>query len=160
MKGDVKVLKFLNETLKAELTAINQYFLHAEMCENWGYQALANYVRKESIDEMRHAEALMERILFLDGMPGMQNLFPLRIGKNVKAQFENDLALELEAIPRLNNAIATCVEVGDNGSRELFEKILVDEEHHVDWLEAQLGMIEEMGIGVYLSQQMGEDGEG
>ena len=160
MKGDAKVLKFLNETLKAELTAINQYFLHAEMCENWGYQALANYVRKESIDEMRHAEALMERILFLDGMPGMQNLFPLRIGKNVKAQFENDLALELEAIPRLNNAIATCVEVGDNGSRELFEKILVDEEHHVDWLEAQLGMIEEMGIGVYLSQQMGEDGEG
>ena len=160
MKGDAKVLKFLNETLKAELTAINQYFLHAEMCENWGYQALANYVRKESIDEMRHAEALMERILFLDGMPGMQNLFPLRIGKNVKAQFENDLALELEAIPRLNNAIATCVEVGDNGSRELFEKILVDEEHHVDWLEAQLGMIEEMGIGVYLAQQMGEEGEG
>ena len=160
MKGDAKVLKFLNETLKAELTAINQYFLHAEMCENWGYQALAKYVRKESIDEMRHAEALMERILFLDGMPGMQNLFPLRIGKNVKAQIENDLALELEAIPRLNNAIATCVEVGDNGSRELFEKILVDEEHHVDWLEAQLGMIEEMGIGVYLSQQMGEEGEG
>lgn len=160
MKGDARVLKFLNETLKAELTAINQYFLHAEMCENWGYQALAKYVRKESIDEMRHAEALMERILFLDGMPGMQNLFPLRIGKNVKAQFENDLALELEALPRLNKAIATCVEVGDNGSRELFEKILVDEEHHVDWLEAQLGMIEEMGIGVYLSQQMGEDGEG
>jgi bacterioferritin len=160
MKGDAKVLKFLNETLKAELTAINQYFLHAEMCENWGYQALAKYIRHESIDEMRHAEILIERILFLDGLPGMQNLFPLRIGKNVKAQFENDLALELEAIPRLNSAIATCVEVGDNGSRELFEKILVDEERHVDWLEAQLGMVEEMGIGVYLSQQMGEDGEG
>jgi bacterioferritin len=160
MKGDPKVLKSLNESLKAELTAITQYFLHAEMCENWGYQALAKYIRHESIDEMRHAEILIERILFLDGLPGMQTLFPLRIGKNVKAQFENDLALELEALPRLNNAIATCVEVGDNGSRELFEKILVDEEKHVDWLEAQLGMIEEMGIGVYLSQQMGEDGEG
>jgi bacterioferritin len=154
MRGNVEVIAFLNEVLKAELTAINQYFLHAEMMENWGYQRLADYTRKESIDEMRHAEALMERILYLDGMPNMSELFPLRIGTTVKSQLENDLALEVEAIPRLNRAINKAVEVADNGSRDLFEKILVDEEHHVDWLEAQLHMIAEMGEGVYLSQQM------
>lgn len=157
MKGDAKVIEYLKEVLKAELTAINQYFLHAEMCENWGYLALAKYVKRESIEEMQHAEALIERILFLESIPNLREMFALRIGKDVKAQFENDLALELEAIPRLNDAIKLSVEVGDNGSRELFEKILVDEEKHVDWLEAQIDMIDQMGIGVYLSQQMGEE---
>jgi len=155
MKGDPKVIEYLKEVLKAELTAINQYFLHAEMCANWGYLALAGYVKKEAIEEMHHAEVLIERILFLESIPNLREMFPLRIGKDVKAQFENDLALELEAVPRLNEAIKTAVEKGDNGSRELFEKILVDEEKHVDWLEAQIDMIDQMGIGVYLSQQMG-----
>lgn len=160
MKGSNKVVRQLNEVLKAELTAINQYFCHAEMCENWGYNKLASYIRKESIDEMRHAEALIERILFLDGLPNMADMFTIKIGKDVKTQFENDLALELEAIPRLNRAIDIAVDAADNASRELFEKILIDEEEHVDWLEAQLGMIAEMGIGVYLSQQIHEDEEG
>lgn len=154
MRGNETVMGCLQELLKAELTAINQYFLHAEMCENWGYRKLAAYGKKESIDEMRHAEAAIERILFLDGAPNMTELFPLRIGGDVPSQIENDLALELEAIPRLNRAIKAAVEAGDNGSRELFEKILVDEEHHVDWLEAQLHMIQEIGADNYLAQQM------
>jgi bacterioferritin len=157
MKGDPKVIENLKEVLKAELTAINQYFLHSEMCANWGYNALAKYVKKEAIEEMQHAEVLIERILFLESIPNLKEMFPLRIGKDVKAQFENDIALELEAVPRLNEAIKTAVKAGDNASRELFEKILIDEEKHVDWLEAQLDMIEQMGIGVYLSQQMGEE---
>jgi len=154
MRGNEKVLSYLQEVLKAELTAINQYFLHAEMCENWGYMHLANSGRKESIDEMKHAEEVIERMLYLDGLPNMSDLFPLRIGQTVKAQLQNDLALELEAIPRLNNAIRVAVEAGDNGSRDLFQKILVDEEQHVDFLEAQLHMIQEMGYENYLSQQM------
>lgn len=157
MKGNEKVIQYLNEVLKAELTAINQYFLHAEMMENWGYQRLASHTRKESIEEMQHAEKLMERILYLDGMPRMNELFQLRIGETVKLQLENDLKLELEAIPRLNAAIATAVEAGDNGSRELFESILTDEEHHVDFLEAQLHMIQEVGYDNYLAQQIIED---
>lgn len=159
MRGNEEVLAYLNECLKAELTAINQYFLHAEMMENWGYQKLANYTRKESIDEMRHAEALMERILYLDGTPNMSELFPLAIGKTVKEQFQNDLNLEMQAIPRLNKAIAKATEVFDNGSRELFEKILVDEEHHVDWLEAQLHMMSEVGEPGYLAQQINKEEE-
>ena len=154
MRGNEKVLGYLQEVLKAELTAINQYFLHAEMCENWGYMHLATYGRKESIDEMKHAEAVLERMLFLDGSPNMSELFPLRIGQNVKAQLQNDLALELEALPRLNAAVRAASEAGDNGSRELFEKILVDEENHVDFLEAQLHMIQELGYENYLAQQM------
>ncbi|HYP15383.1 MAG TPA: bacterioferritin [Bryobacteraceae bacterium] len=154
MKGNEKVIALLNEVLKAELTAINQYFLHAEMCENWGYMKLASIGRKESIEEMRHAEALMERILYLDGMPTMHELFPLRIGKNVREQLENDLALELDAVPRLNRGIDLAVSVGDNGTRELLTRILTDEEHHVDYLEAQLGMIREIGIENYLTQQI------
>jgi bacterioferritin len=161
MKGNEGVIAVLNETLKAELTAINQYFLHAEMCENWGYMKLASYLRKESIEEMRHAESLMERILYLDGMPTMNELFPLRIGRNVKEQIQNDLALELDAIPRLNSGIALAVKVGDNGSREILTKILTDEEHHVDYLEAQLHIIQEIGLDNYLAQQIhGEGGEG
>lgn len=159
MRGNDEVIAYLNEVLKAELTAINQYFLHAEMMENWGYDRLAAYTRKESIDEMKHAESLIERILFLDGSPRMHELFPLRIGANVKAQLENDLAVEMEAVPRLNAAIRKAVEVGDNTSRELFEKILKDEEAHVDWLEAQLHIIAEIGFDNYLAQQIREDEE-
>ncbi|HZO51654.1 MAG TPA: bacterioferritin [Bryobacteraceae bacterium] len=159
MKGNPKVLAYLQEVLKAELTAINQYFLHAEMLQNWGYKRLYKYTRKESIEEMVHAEKVLERMLFLDGAPNMSELFGLRIGQNVKDQFKNDLALEMEALPRLNKAIAVATEVGDNGSRELFEEILVDEEEHVDWLEAQLQMIEEMGIQNYLAMQMHEGEE-
>jgi bacterioferritin len=154
LKGDKKIIQLLNEVLKAELTAINQYFLHAEMMNNWGYQKLYAYTRKESIEEMKHAEEVMERILFLDGIPKMAEMFPLRIGANVKSQFENDLALELEALPRLNEAVAYAAKIGDNGSRDLFERILTDEEEHVDWLEAQLHMIKEVGIENYLASQI------
>jgi len=154
MRGNDKVLGYLNEVLKAELTAINQYFLHAEMCDNWGYERLGAHTKKESIDEMKHAEALIERILLLEGTPVMHELFPLKIGSTVKEQIENDLALEVAAVARLNSAIRTAVEAGDNGSRELFEKILTDEEEHIDWLEAQLHMIQEIGVENYLAQQI------
>ena len=161
MKGDSKVIAVLNQVLKAELTAINQYFLHAEMCENWGYERMAEHTRDESIEEMTHAEKLMERILLLDGTPNMSDYFKINIGQTVKAQLENDLNLEYEAVKRLNSGIQTCVQAGDNGSRELLEKILLDEEHHIDWLEGQLHAIEEMGIENYLAQQLhkGEEEE-
>ncbi len=154
MKGDPKILAVLQEVLKAELTAINQYFLHAEMCENWGYEALAKHTREESIEEMRHAEKLMERMLFLDGSPNMSDYFKINIGGNVEQQFRNDLQVEYDAVKRLNAGIKTCTELGDNGSRELLEKILTDEEKHIDHLEAQLHAIEEMGIQNYLAQQL------
>ncbi len=137
MKGDPKVIAILNEVLKAELTAINQYFLHAEMCENWGYERMAKQVRKESIEEMQHAEILMERILLLDGAPNMTDYFKINIGQTLKQQLENDLQLEYTAVKRLNDGIKASVAAGDNGSRELMEKILLDEEHHIDWLEGQ-----------------------
>jgi len=154
MHGDPKVIEYLQEVLTGELTAINQYFLHAEMMENWGYQRLAAKTRKESIEEMGHAERLLERLLYLDGSPNMSLLFPLRIGQTVKEQIENDLQVEYEAVPRLNKAINAAVEAGDNGSRDLFESILKDEEEHVDHLEAQLHMIKEMGYENYLAQHM------
>jgi len=154
MRGNEKVLKDLGEALKAELTAINQYFLHSKMCENWGYFRLAAYYRKESIEEMVHAEKLMNRILFLDGTPNMTEIGPINVGKNVKAQFENDLALELNAVKHLNGAIKIASEVGDNASRALFEQILADEEEHVDHLEGQLHAIGEMGLENYLAQQL------
>lgn len=157
MKGNETVINYLQEVLTAELTAINQYFLHAEMLENWGYERLAKITKKESIEEMVHAEKLLHRMLYLDGSPNMGSLFPLRIGQNVKQQFENDLALELEALPRLNKAINAAIEAGDNGSRDLFESILLDEEHHVDYLEAQLHMIQEIGYENYLAQQIKEE---
>ena len=157
MKGDRKVLAILQEVLKAELTAINQYFLHAEMCENWGYHRLAKHTRKESIEEMKHAEKLMERILYLDGTPNMTDYFKINIGQTVESQFKNDLQLEYDAVKRLNNFIVECDKLKDGGSRELFEHILVDEEEHIDWLEAQLHAIEEMGIENYLAQQLHED---
>jgi bacterioferritin len=155
MKGNPKVLSELNKALKEELTAINQYFLHAEMCENWGYHKLSEYIKKQSIGEMKHAEALMERILFLDGTPSMQPL-DVKIGSTVKAMIENDLALEVAAVKQYNNAVALAREQGDNGSRELLEVLLKDEEGHVDFLEAQLQQIKDMGYERYLSQQIGE----
>ena len=154
MRGNERVLKDLSEALKAELTAINQYFLHSKMCDNWGYFRLAAYYRKESIGEMVHAEKLMDRILFLEGTPNMSDLGSIKVGTNVKAQLESDLALELRAVTQLNGAIKVAVEVGDNASRALFESILSDEEHHVDYLEGQLHAIAEMGIENYLAQQL------
>jgi bacterioferritin len=162
MRGNDQVIEHLGQALKAELTAINQYFLHAKINENWGYFRLAAHYRKESIEEMVHAEKLMNRILFLDGMPNMTDLGPIKIGKNVKAQLENDMALEIAAVHHLNSAIKLATEVGDNASRALFEEILKDEEEHVDYLEGQLHAVEEIGIENYLAQQLhkGEEEEG
>ena len=160
MKGDPNVIAVLNQVLKAELTAINQYFLHAEMCENWGYQRLAKHTRAESIEEMQHAEKLMEHILYLDGTPNVSDYFKINIGPNVKAQLQNDVQVEYDAVKRLNDGIQTCVKAGDNGSREILEGILRDEEEHIDWLEGQLHSIGEMGIENYLAQQLhGEEKE-
>ncbi len=157
MKGNSEIVAVLQEVLKAELTAINQYFLHAEMCENWGYERLAKLTKKESIEEMMHAEKLIERILFLDSTPNMSDYFKINIGENVQRQFENDLNLEYAAVERLNRGIQLCLEKGEAGSRELLEKILSDEEHHIDWLEAQLGMIKEIGLAAYLTEQIKKD---
>jgi bacterioferritin len=159
MKGNPKVIAHLNKALTEELTAINQYFLHAEMCENWKYEKLSGHIRKQSIDEMRHAEKLMERILFLDGTPNMTEPLSINIGQNVKAQLESDLGLEIGAVASYNEAIEESRASGDNASRELFERLLKDEEGHVDWLEAQLHQIEEIGYERYLSQQIREGGE-
>jgi len=159
MHGNEKVLEHLQTALKAELTAINQYFLHAKMNENWGYFRLAQHYRKESIEEMVHAEKLMNRILFLDGAPNMTDIGPIKVGTTVKAQLDSDMALELGAVKHLNAAIKDAREVGDNASRALFEEILVDEEEHVDYLEGQLHAIGQMGVENYLAQQLhkGED---
>src|SRR5689334_20572725 len=154
MQGHPEILRLLNEVLKQELTAISQYFLHAKMCQNWGYFKLADYNRKESIEEMVHAEKLMDRILFLDGTPNMTDLGPIKVGTNVKAQFESDLTLEMHAVKQLNDAIRVASEVGDNASRVLFEQILSDEEEHVDYLEGQLHAIGQMGMENYLAQQL------
>ncbi len=159
MKADPKIIEMLQEVLKAELTAINQYFLHAEMCENWGYEALAKHTRKESIEEMRHAEALMERILYLDGTPTMSELFKINVGQNVEQQMKNVVELEYTAVKRLNEFVRRANELHDAGTRELFEHILTDEEAHVDYLEAQLQQIKDMGIQNYLAQQRGEEEE-
>lgn len=159
MKGNPKVITALNEALKEELSAISQYFLHAEMCENWHYGKLGDYIRKQSIDEMKHAEVLIERILFLDGVPKMNELMHLNIGETVKEQLESDLKLEVNAVGMYNRFVATAREEGDNASRELFERLLKDEEAHVDWLEAQMHQIKEIGYERYLSQQIGEEEE-
>jgi len=158
MKGDPKVIAFLNQVLKAELTAINQYFLHAEMCENWGYNKLSEFIKKQSIGEMKHAEVLIERILFLDGSPSMQPL-ELTVGGTVKAMLDSDLALEIGAVKQYNDAVAIATKEGDNGSRDLFVTLLKDEEDHVDFLEAQMHLIKELGYERYLTQQMGKNNE-
>jgi bacterioferritin len=158
MKGNAKVLHELNKALREELTAINQYFLHAEMCENWGYNRLSEYIKKQSIGEMKHAEALIERILFLDGTPAMQPL-ELKVGGNVKEMIESDLELEISAVKQYNAAVQIATEQKDNGTRDLLVVLLKDEEDHVDWLEAQLHQITELGYERYLTMQMGEEEE-
>src|SRR6476661_3369236 len=157
MKGKPRVISLLNEALKEELTAINQYFLHAEMCENWHYSKLGDFIKKQSIDEMKHAEELIERILFLDATANLSEPMKLSVGKTVKAQLESDLALEIGAVKLYNDAGRTAQELGDNASRELFERLLRDEEEHVDWLEAQLHQIREIGYERYLSQQIKDE---
>ncbi|MFC7277213.1 bacterioferritin [Paractinoplanes rhizophilus] len=150
MHGDARVIEFLNEQLTAELTAINQYFLHAKMQENWGYGVLAKHTRAESIDEMRHAELLTDRILFLEGLPNFQRLFPLRIGESVREQFECDIKVEIEAVDRLRRGLEYMRSIGDITSARIFEDILADEEHHVDYLETQLALLEKLGEPLYL----------
>ncbi|HTV06707.1 MAG TPA: bacterioferritin [Acidobacteriaceae bacterium] len=157
MKGSSKVIEVLNEALHEELAAINQYFLHAEMCENWHYGRLGDLIRKQSIGEMKHAEELIERILFLDGMPNLTKHIDLTIGKNVREQIESDLKLEINAVAMYNRAVETARQESDNASRELFERLLKDEEEHVDFLEAQVHQINELGYERYLSQQISED---
>ncbi len=154
MQGNAEILELLNEVLTGELTAINQYFVHAKMQENWGYAHLAEHTHEESIEEMKHADKLIERILFLDGTPNLQRLSPLRVGETVPEQLRLDLQLESEALPRLNAGIAAAVAAGDNGTRELLEDILVNEEEHVDWLETQLELIQQVGEAHYLAQQI------
>jgi bacterioferritin len=157
MKGDRKVIDVLNELLTNELTAINQYFLHARICENWGYERLWKKVRAESIDEMKHADELIERILYLEGLPNLQNLGKVNVGETVAEQLRLDLDLERTAIPLFNRAIALCRDAADNGSAELLEDMLEDEEEHVNWLEAQLTLIEQVGLENYLAQQVKEE---
>jgi bacterioferritin len=156
MKGDTEVIEVLNAVLSAELTGINQYFIHAMMCANWRYKRLAEHTRKESIEEMQHAQQVMERILYLDGTPNMQRYLKVNVGQSVPEQHEFDLALEKEAVARLNKGVELCRAKDDNGSRALLEKLLVDEEEHVDWLEAQLQQIRDMGVQNYLAQQVDE----
>ena len=155
MKGDRKVIEFLNAVLRNELAAINQYFLHSRMYKDKGLMELANHEYEESLDEMKHADQLIERILFLEGLPRMQDIGKLRIGENVKEMLECDLNLEMDALPELQDAIEFCEQVRDYVSRDLFDSILASEEEHVDWLETQLGLIEQMGIENYTQAKMG-----
>ena len=152
MRGNTEVIAQLNQALKEELTAINQYFLHAEMCHSWGYHRIGAYIKKQSIDEMKHAEKLIERLLFLDATPQM-NYMELNVGGNVRTQLEADLKLEVNAVAMYNNAVKVSRDAGDDVSRELFSLLLKDEEEHVDWLEAQLHQINEIGYERYLSNQ-------
>lgn len=154
MRGDATVIKFLNQALKNELTAINQYFLHARMCKNWGFSKLDAHEYHESIDEMKHADRLIERILFLEGLPNLQELGKIYIGENVPEMLNCDLRLEQEAVPLLREAIAYCDSVADYVSRELLEDILTSEEEHIDWIETQIGIIESIGLPNYLQSQL------
>jgi len=149
-----KVIKVLNEVLTGELTAINQYFLHAKMMQNWGYKRLGGIIHKESIDEMKHADELIERVLYLDGLPNVQRLGRVSVGETPRECLEADLALEYEALPRLQEGIALCRDEADNGTRALLEDILRSEEEHVDWLEAQLNLMNELGDVAYLAEQI------
>ena len=154
MQGDAAIIEALNEVLTAELTAINQYFVHHKMCENWGYQKLSSKKREESIEEMKHADEVIERILFLEGVPNMQRLSPVRVGEEPIEQHELDLEVEVAAVGHLNKAIALCRDKGDNGTRDLLEEILKNEEESVDWLEAQLHIVREIGREQYLAEQI------
>lgn len=154
MKGDARVIELLNEILTNELTAINQYFAHAKMCQHWGYQALGSKLRAESIDEMKHAELIIDRILYLDGLPNLQRLGKVKVGETVPEQFKVDLALEVDAVKFLNQGIVACAEAKDNGSLELVKSILVSEEAHIDWIEEQQSLIENIGLQNYLASQV------
>ncbi|MDZ7678018.1 MAG: bacterioferritin [Acidimicrobiales bacterium] len=155
MQGDPDIIELLNEILTAELTAINQYFIHAKMQENWGYHRLASATRAESMDEMKHADQLIERILYLEGVPNLQRLGAVMVGQTVAEQFRLDLDVERSALERFNRGVAQARDAGDNGTRELLERLLVSEEEHADWLETQLGLIDTMGDQLYLSTQLG-----
>ena len=154
MKGSRKVVDVLNDVLAAELVGINQYFLHAKMCKNWGFHRIAEVDYHESIDEMKHADSLVERILFLEGLPNLQKLGRVRVGQSVPEQLALDLGLEVEAVRRLNMAIAVCTAESDNTSRDLLEDILESEEKHLDWLETQLALIKQLGEKPYLAEQL------
>ncbi|TMB13901.1 MAG: bacterioferritin [Deltaproteobacteria bacterium] len=154
MKGDKQVITLLNDVLTAELTAVNQYFLHARLCHHWGYGRLYERVRKESIEEMKHADELIERILYLEGMPNVQRYGKVNVGQTVSEQFQLDLQVEYDAVKRLNEGIEACRTAGDNGTRTLLERILHEEEAHVDWLETQQETIKQVGAGTYLSEQL------
>ncbi len=154
MKGIDEVVQLLNEVLTAELTAVNQYFVHAMMCRNWRYERLAKHSREESVEEMKHAQALVERILYLEGVPNMQRYMKINVGQTVPEQHQFDLQLEKDAVARLNSGIELARAKGDNGSRLLLEKILHDEEEHIDWLEAQLQQVQELGLPNYLAQHI------
>ena len=156
MRGHPQIIELLNSVLRKELTGINQYFVHAKMCENWGYKVLAKVIHDEAVDEMKHADKIIDRILFLDGTPNMSSYDRIMIGANVRQQLENDLALEMAALQVLTPGVKLCLELGDTGSRELLEHIIIDEEHHVDWIEAQLHMIGELGYENYLAEQIYE----
>jgi bacterioferritin len=160
MRGDQRIIDVLNQVLKAELTSINQYFLHAEMCENWGYYKLSKKIKRESIEEMKHAEQCMERILYLEGTPNMSDYFKINVGKDVPTQLQSDLELEYDAVKRLNDGVRLATEVGDNGTRDLLVQILKNEEEHVDWIEAQLQNIKDVGLQNYLAKQMDPDTAG
>jgi bacterioferritin len=154
MKGNEEVINLLNQLLTNELTAINQYFIHAKMCANWGYERLAHKVREESIDEMKHAELVIERILFLEGVPNLQRYHKLKVGETVKEQLESDLQVEYAAIAFLNQGVEASRKANDNASEDLFTKILVSEEEHTDWIETQLELIRQVGEQNYLAQQI------
>ena len=154
MKGSATVIDTLNDVLTAELTAVNQYFIHAKMCKNWGFDRLAAHIRMESIDEMKHADELIERILFLDGVPNVQRYGKISIGEHVQEQFELDLKMEYDAVDRFRKGVRTCRDEGDVTSAELLERMLASEESHVDWLETQLQLIEQVGTKHYLAQQI------
>jgi len=154
VKGDTQVIALLNDVLSAELTAVNQYWLHARLCENWGYERLWKKIREESLEEMKHADELIERILYLDGMPNLQRLGKINVGETVPEQLELDLQVEYEAVKRLNEGIEACRAKGDNGTRVLLEKMLGDEEEHVDWLEEQQRLVETLGESAYLAEQI------
>jgi bacterioferritin len=154
MKGNPDVIKVLNEVLRKELTGINQYFIHAKMCKNWGYAVLGEHAWNESIDEMKHADQIVERILFLEGTPNVQAYDKIQVGSNVKQQLENDLGLEQAALTVLRPGIKTCLDAHDDATRELLEHIVVDEEHHIDWIETQFHQIKEVGYENYLAQQI------
>ena len=159
MKGNEEVISVLNEVLTSELTAINQYFIHSKMCEDWGFQKLAAKKRGESIEEMQHADAVISRILFLEGVPNMQRYFPVKVGEDAIEQHRLDLELEYDAVKRLNDGLAVCRDKGDNGTHELLKTILQQEEEGIDWLEAQLNIVEAIGTQRYLAEQLGAQGE-